>query len=305
MSALDRWLREGWLRPIDHALGASLQRLTPGTPDAVALAAALASRALAFGHSRVPLDRVGRSLRRNRADRAAVAARARANGERSCAQSPYVSDGGGDRGRAAGVRSGRDCAAPLSRLRSAARACAARVERARSSRRRMRRGCASGSRRCSRRSRRPPDEQALAAALAQIERVVLLTGGPGTGKTTTVARVLVLAVEAARAARRDACASRSRRRPARRRRDLPKRCAKVTSSLLADGRIDAALRRRIAERRRARCIACSAGGRIRCASATTRTNPLAADLVVVDEASMVDLPLMCKLVEARCQPSRG
>jgi exodeoxyribonuclease V alpha subunit len=29
-----------------------------------------------------------------------------------------------------------------------------------------------------------------------------------------------------------------------------------------------------------------------------RENPLAADLVVVDEASMVDLPLMCKLVEA-------
>jgi len=55
MSALDRWLHEGWLRAVDHAFGATLQRLRPDTPDAVALAAALASRALEFGHSGVRL----------------------------------------------------------------------------------------------------------------------------------------------------------------------------------------------------------------------------------------------------------
>ena len=58
MSALDRWLREGWLRPIDHALGATLSRLDPDTPEPVALAAALSSRAVAFGHSVLPLERV-------------------------------------------------------------------------------------------------------------------------------------------------------------------------------------------------------------------------------------------------------
>ncbi|MGH8171834.1 MAG: exodeoxyribonuclease V subunit alpha, partial [Rhodanobacteraceae bacterium] len=58
MSTLDRWLRDGWLRPLDHALGSTLLRLRPHTPEPVVLAAALASRAVAFGHSTLPLDRV-------------------------------------------------------------------------------------------------------------------------------------------------------------------------------------------------------------------------------------------------------
>ncbi len=57
MSALDRWLHEGWLRPVDHALADTLRRLRPDTPEAVLLGAALASHALAFGHGQLPLAR--------------------------------------------------------------------------------------------------------------------------------------------------------------------------------------------------------------------------------------------------------
>ena len=52
MSLLDRWLHEGWLRPVDHALADTLRRLRPDTPEPViaklnaALKAALATDTL-------------------------------------------------------------------------------------------------------------------------------------------------------------------------------------------------------------------------------------------------------------------
>ncbi len=42
------------------------------------------------------------------------------------------------------------------------------------------------------------DRQALAAALALQRALLLVTGGPGTGKTTTIARLLLLRVAQAR-----------------------------------------------------------------------------------------------------------
>ena len=49
----------------------------------------------------------------------------------------------------------------------------------------------------------PPgfDEQREAAEIALSQAVTVLTGGPGTGKTTTVARLLALVAEQARAVR--------------------------------------------------------------------------------------------------------
>ncbi|HJT98756.1 MAG TPA: AAA family ATPase, partial [Rhodanobacteraceae bacterium] len=285
MSALDRWLRDGWLRPIDHALGASLQRLTADTPDAVALAAALASRALAFGHSRVPPDRLADLFAEIAPERTPPPMDA-GEWERKLRESPYVSDGG-VRGTplvlaSGGIALGRyhfyeaELADALSKLAGPIdpgpdddwlrERIATLFPSAASS----------------------PDLQALAAALAQIERVVLLTGGPGTGKTTTVARILVLAVEAATRrgeALRVALAAPTGKAAAR----LSESLRESYARLETQGRIDATVRESLPSG--ASTLHRLLGGRPDSMRfRRDASNPLTADLVVVDEASMVDLP---------------
>ena len=58
MSLLQSLERGGWLRTVDLALAESLQHTRDQTPDLVLAATALASRALANGHSRLPLSQV-------------------------------------------------------------------------------------------------------------------------------------------------------------------------------------------------------------------------------------------------------
>jgi exodeoxyribonuclease V alpha subunit len=124
----------------------------------------------------------------------------------------------------------------------------------------------------------------------------VLTGGPGTGKTTTVARILVLAVEAALRrgeTLRVALAAPTGKAAAR----LAEALRESYEHLLAQGCIDAALREALPST--ASTLHRLLGGRPDSVRARhDAANPLAADLVVVDEASMVDLPLMCKLVSA-------
>jgi exodeoxyribonuclease V alpha subunit len=299
VSALDRWLRDGWLRPLDHALGAALQRLAPGTHDAVALAAALASRALAFGHSSVPLDRVA-DLFAEIAPERAPPVPDREEWERQLRESPYVS-GDGARGRplvfAAGALALRRYHEYETRLAEALRALSGPVEPAPDAAwlsERIATLFPSGA--------KTLDRQALAAALAQIERVVLITGGPGTGKTTTVARVLVLAVEAARRrgdTLRVALAAPTGKAAAR----LSEALRESYGQLAAEGRIDAALRDALPTS--ARTLHRLLGGRPDSTQLRhDARNPLPADLVVVDEASMVDLPLMCKLACALAPSAR-
>ena len=58
MSLLQTLYRGEWLRNVDVALAKSLQRARSETPDWVLVAAALTSRAVANGHSQLPLTRV-------------------------------------------------------------------------------------------------------------------------------------------------------------------------------------------------------------------------------------------------------
>ena len=51
-------LKSRHIRDVDHALAMSLQRLDPETPELVAVAVALASKAHSLGHSCLPLDRL-------------------------------------------------------------------------------------------------------------------------------------------------------------------------------------------------------------------------------------------------------
>jgi exodeoxyribonuclease V alpha subunit len=295
VSGLDRWLREGWLRPIDHALGASLLRLRHDTPEPVALAAALASRAVAFGHSVLPLDRVPALLGEIALDRAQPPLPAIDAWCAALRASPYVGADGApgtvlvlEDSRLA-LRRYRDYEV---RLAAALLAVSGTVDPAPDAT--WLRG--EIAKLFPKTADTGVDRQALAAVVAALRRVVLLTGGPGTGKTATIARVLALAIAAAQRegrALRVVLAAPTGKAAAR----LSESLRENYGRLLAEARIDAALHATLPTA--AATLHRLLGGRPGSVRfRRDRDNPLATDLVVVDEASMVDLPLMCKLVES-------
>jgi exodeoxyribonuclease V alpha subunit len=297
MSTLDRWLREGWIRPIDHALGATLLRLRPQTSEPVALAAALASHAVAFGHSTLPLDRVPELFAEIAPERAHPPLPSAGAWREALLSSDYFGPTDDARGAAPLVFA--DGAIALRRyhdyevrLARALRALVGPIDPAPDPKWLRERlsvlfpGVADGT----------PDRQALATAVAQFQRVLLLTGGPGTGKTTTVARILALRIETALrrgASLRVALAAPTGKAAAR----LSEALRENYAQLHADGRIDATLRDALPTA--ASTLHRLLGGRPESVQFRhDAANPLAADLVIVDEASMVDLPMMCKLIEA-------
>ncbi|MFT4256712.1 MAG: exodeoxyribonuclease V subunit alpha [Pseudoxanthomonas sp.] len=136
------------------------------------------------------------------------------------------------------------------------------------------------------------DRQALAAWLALRQKLLLLTGGPGTGKTTAVARMLALLLAGDKAPR-IALAAPTGRAAAR----LGEAIASSVQRDVEAGRLDAALAQAIPQQAQTlhRLLGWRSG------SVEFRhhaDNPLPFDVVIVDEASMIDLPLMAKLVGA-------
>lgn len=140
------------------------------------------------------------------------------------------------------------------------------------------------------------DAQARAASHALAHPLTLVTGGPGTGKTTTIARLLVLLAANARAtgapAPRIALAAPTGR-AADRMAGSVRRIADELRAAGVDGELCDALPVQAATVHRLLGLA---PGQPRPRFDAKR--PLALDVLVVDEASMVDLPLMCKLAEA-------
>ncbi len=140
-----------------------------------------------------------------------------------------------------------------------------------------------------------PDLQRLAAATAVLRSVSVVAGGPGTGKTTTVARVLALL---------DAQAVAAGRRPPLVALAAPtgKAAARLEESVRT-GAADMPVGDDVKERLRAlsgvtlhRLLGFNPGNRTRFRH--NRLNRLPLDVVVVDETSMVPLSLMARLVEA-------
>ena len=139
-------------------------------------------------------------------------------------------------------------------------------------------------------------EQRAAAQIALTQSVTVLTGGPGTGKTTTVARLLALLAEQAETSG-----------PARLRMALAaptgKAAARLTEAVASEvSRLEPADQARLhaLPTLQARTLHALLGRRRDSSSRFihNRSNRLPHDVIVVDETSMVSLTLMARLLEA-------
>lgn len=134
-----------------------------------------------------------------------------------------------------------------------------------------------------------PDRQQLAAAVSALSRVTVLAGGPGTGKTTTVARLLALLHDQPGPPLRIALAA-----------PTGKAAARLEEAVrAAAATLSPADRERIGEVSAStlhRLLGWQPGSRSRFRH--DATNHLPHDALIVDEMSMVSLTMMARLLEA-------
>jgi exodeoxyribonuclease V alpha subunit len=313
MNLLRELNRIGALRTLDDALANTLRRLTPDTPDAVLAAAALASLAVAQGHAgfdpaqpRLVVDAdlpwpEAEAWRQSLAASPFIATPGSKDAQSDAA--PLVFEHGllylrryREYERRLALRLRAIAAHPIEgNITSIAPLFAALFPReaflpmpAGEGVRRADEGALAQT--------SADDAQARAAALALRRNLLLVTGGPGTGKTTTIARLLALriaqALQAGHPLPRIALAAPTGRAADRMAESL-RRAARQMDALGIDPALLAALPDGASTLHRLLGVI-PESPRFR----HHADNPLPFDIVVVDEASMVDLPLMCKLAEA-------
>jgi len=134
------------------------------------------------------------------------------------------------------------------------------------------------------------DMQRVAAAASVTRSFTVISGGPGTGKTSTVARILALLIE--QAGEREPAIILAA--------PTGKAAMRLRQSILhaADQLgLPAGIRQRFPDQVRTihRLLGVVPGST---SFRHNRDNPLCCDTLVVDEVSMVDLPLMARLLEA-------
>lgn len=139
------------------------------------------------------------------------------------------------------------------------------------------------------------NRQKLAAALALLRPLLLISGGPGTGKTHTVAAIIALLLEQDPNLRVGLAAP------------TGKAAARLSESLhrfkTAESHLSEAIRALIPDEARTlhRLLGMRPG---RVMPRHGPDNPLHLDLLVVDESSMIDLPLMHKTLMALAPEAR-
>ncbi|MCG8382828.1 MAG: exodeoxyribonuclease V subunit alpha [Gammaproteobacteria bacterium] len=139
------------------------------------------------------------------------------------------------------------------------------------------------------------DWQKVAAAVAAMRRLAIISGGPGTGKTTTVVRILALLMQQSDRPLRIRLAAPTGKAAARMIESIQK--AKVSLP------VSDTLRAHIPEQ--AETLHRLLGSRLHTHQFRYhKNNPLPLDVLIVDEASMIDLSMMTRLVKALPQHAR-
>ncbi len=317
---LDGWARHRWLRPLDLVFADFLWREAPDAPPLLILAAALASHQLGRGHACLDLATLladpgfALSLPPESGEQAdedpprhpalVLAGLTLATWQAALAQPTLVGQGPGvtplvlDEGRlylrrywdyeqavARGIRTRLE--------RTPAVRGALSVPALRQTLDRLFPGGPAST----------PDWQKLACALAAGNAISVITGGPGTGKTTTVVRLLAVLQALALAA----TAPGQTARPLRIRLAAPtgKAAARLNASIAGTvEQLPLAGFEQAQAIRAAIPITVTTLHRLLGSRPDTRRlrhnadNPLALDLLVIDEASMVDLEMMAAVLAA-------
>jgi len=129
-----------------------------------------------------------------------------------------------------------------------------------------------------------PDWQKVACALAARGKFTLITGGPGTGKTTTVVRLLALLQSQSARPLRIALAAPTGKAAARLGESITQAIQRLPLAMQAHIPTQAQTLHKLLQ--------------VRAAVLASAAPQLALDAVVVDEASMIDLELMARLMAA-------
>ena len=136
----------------------------------------------------------------------------------------------------------------------------------------------------------PIDWQKFAAVTAMLKKFSVITGGPGTGKTFTITKILVLLLEQISDGTLKICLAAPTGKAAAR---LQESIRQTKHSLICKDKVKEAIPTEVKTIHR--MLRPKSGSPYFHYNAE---NPLPADILVIDEASMVDLALMSKLVQA-------
>lgn len=296
MSVLDLQvlMRHDVLGAIDVHLARTLSRLVPRTPPLVSLAAALASRAVQQGHVCVDLGRVAGTalLSAEQSDGPNVILPPLSSWVEQLLASPLVATTVDETNPKPLVLDGKGRLYLYRYARYQQRLAAALMARASQFEDVDLELLSDGLRRLF--PADGPDEQKRAAAVASLRRFSVISGGPGTGKTYTVARILALLAEQSVERNGTALRVNAMAPTGKAAQRLMESLSKAAKDLEVSSDIRKVIVTPTSTIHRSLGFNPMTPTRFR----HGEENPLPTDVVVVDEASMVDLALMSKLVDA-------